>query len=67
MVSERKDQHAIDTRFTLSGPRAREFLKLVEEEYGSPIPYGAIRQVIRLACIYYLEARKKTLKHQEEQ
>lgn len=56
----KKDTHIIDTRFTFSGPRAKEFLDLVKEEYGTPIPYGGIRQLIRLACIYYLEVRRKT-------
>lgn len=64
MDDERKNTHIIDTRFTFSGPRAEEFLKMVKQEYGLPLPYAAVRQYIKLACIYYLEARKKT-KNQE--
>lgn len=56
MTNNRK---IIDTRFTWSGPRAKEFLKIVKEEFGSPIPYGAVRQLIRLACAKYLEANKR--------
>lgn len=66
-MAKRKDSHIIDTRFTFSGPRAKEFLELVKEEYGLPIPYGAVRQVVRLACIYYLEARKKVLREKENE
>lgn len=59
MADERKDIHTIDTRFTWSGPRAKEFIELAKEDYGSPMPYGAIRQLIRLACARFLEARRK--------
>lgn len=59
MPRSSKDTHTIDTRFTFSGPKAKEFLELVKEEYGGLIPYGGIRHLIRLACIYYLEARRK--------
>ncbi len=59
MSDGRKDIHTIDTRFTWSGNKAKEFIELVEKEYGSPLPYGAIRQLIRLACSKYIEARRK--------
>ena len=52
-------KHVIDTRFTWSGERAEEFLELVKEEFGGLIPYGGICHLIRFACIYYLEVRKK--------
>ena len=54
-----KDAKVIDTRFTFSGPRAKEFLEMVKEECGIPLPYATVRHYIRLACIHYLEARKK--------
>lgn len=59
MQEKIKETHVIDTRFTMSGPRAKELLELVKEEFGLPLPYGAVNQFIRLACIYYLEARKR--------
>lgn len=59
---KQKNTKVIDTRFTFSGQRAEEFLEMVKEEYGLPLPYAAVRQYIRLACIYYLEARKKANK-----
>lgn len=55
----KKDIHTIDTRFTWSGDKAKEFIDLAKEEYGRPLPYGAIRGLIRLACAKYLEARRK--------
>lgn len=51
--------HTIDTRFTWSGNKAKSFIELAMEEYGRPLPYGAIRALIRLACAKYLEARRK--------
>ncbi|GAH84588.1 unnamed protein product [marine sediment metagenome] len=59
MSNTRKTLHAIDTRFTWSGSKAKEFIKLAKEEYGSPMPYGAIRQLIRLACAKFVEANRK--------
>lgn len=59
MDDEWKNPHIIDTRFTWSGDKAEEFLELVKEEYGRPIPYGAVRQLIRLACIRFVEAHRK--------
>lgn len=59
MPDMKKDEKVIDTRFTWSGPRAKEFLELVKEEYGVPLPYGAIRQLVRLACARFIEARRK--------
>lgn len=49
----------IDTRFTWSGNKAKEFIDLAKEEYGSPLPYGAILTLIRLACARFVEARRK--------
>lgn len=59
MDSETKNTHTIDTRFTWSGDKAKEFIELAKEEYGKPLPYGAIRQLIRLACAKFIEARRK--------
>lgn len=59
MGNDRKDKHTIDTRFTWSGDKARTFIELAKEEYGKPLPYGAIRQLIRLACAKYVEANKR--------
>ena len=58
-MENKKEAHIVDTRFTWSGPRAKEFLELAKEEFGSPIPYGAIRALIRLSCAKYLEAHRK--------
>lgn len=55
----RKDAHSIDTRFTWTGNKAKEFIELAKEEYGKPLPYGAIRALIRLACARYVNAHKK--------
>lgn len=57
--NERKDAHVIDTRFTWSGKGAKEFIELAKEEYGFPLPYGAVRQLIRLACARFIEVRRK--------
>ena len=59
MVNDKRNQHIIDTRFTWSGKRAEEFLELAKEEYGLPLPYGAVRQLVRLACAKFIEAKKK--------
>lgn len=61
MVSERKDIHTIDTRFTWSGNKAKDFIKIAMEEYGDPLPYGAIRTLIRLACAKFVEAHKREI------
>ena len=58
-MPKKENEHIIDTRFTWSGIRAKEFLEMVKEEYGKPIPYGAVRQLIRLACAKFIEANKK--------
>lgn len=55
----RKDTHTIDTRFTWSGDKAKKFIELAGEEYGKPLPYGAIRALIRLACARFVEANSK--------
>ena len=60
-MSPRKDAHAIDTRFTWSGDKAKAFIELAKEEYGKPLPYGAILMLIRLACNRYVEARRNGL------
>lgn len=54
-----KNTKIIDTRFTWSGDKAEQFIEIAKEEYGSPLPYGAIRQLIRLACAKFVEARRK--------
>ena len=59
MNNEEVNGHTIDTRFTWSGPRAREFLKLAKEEYGIPLPYSSINQLVKMACSYYMEAMRK--------
>lgn len=59
MANEREGPHIIDTRFTWSGPRAQEFLEMVKEEYGFPIPYGGIRELMRLACANFISSRRK--------
>ena len=59
MTNERGNIHTIDTRFTWSGSKAKEFIELAKDEYGSPLPYGAIRGLVRLACSKYLESRRK--------
>lgn len=59
MVEEQKNIHVIDTRFTWSGERAKEFLELVKEDYGLPLPYGAVNQFIRLICVKYIETHRK--------
>ncbi len=56
---ERSNTHTIDTRFTWTGDKAKEFIELAKEEYGKPLPYGAIRALIRLACARFVEARRK--------
>jgi len=56
---KRKDSHIIDTRFTWYGEKAEEFLEIAKEEYGRPLPYGAVRQLIRLACARFVETKRK--------
>lgn len=58
-MGDRKDIHTIDTRFTWTGNKAKEFIELAKDEYGQPLPYGAIRGLIRLACAKFVEARRK--------
>lgn len=55
----RKEIHTIDTRFTWSGNRAKEFIALAKEVYGDPLPYASIKDLIRLACSRYIEVMKK--------
>jgi len=59
MNNEEVNGHTIDTRFTWSGKKAEEFLGLVKDEYGIPLPYGAVRQFVRLVCAKYLEEHRK--------
>ncbi len=59
MGNGRKDIHTIDTRFTWSGSKAKEFIALAKEVYGSPLPYAGIRDLIRLACARYIEVLKR--------
>ncbi len=59
MISEEKGEHTIDTRFTWTGDKAKEFIELAKEEYGQPLPYGSIRGLIRLACARFVEAHRK--------
>jgi len=59
MANGRKDIHTIDTRFTWSGNKAKEFIELAKEIYGEPLPYASIRDLIRLACARYLEILKR--------
>ena len=59
MGKERSNIHTIDTRFTWSGSKAKEFIELAKQEYGGLIPYGGIRHLIRFACIKFIEARGK--------
>lgn len=54
-----KNSHIIDTRFTWSGDKAKEFIELAKEEYGKPLPYGSIKELIRLACARFVETRRK--------
>ena len=63
--NKRKNSKVIDTRITWSGPKAEEFLKIVKEEYGIPLPYGAVRQLIRLACAKYVEIRRQEVNNYE--
>lgn len=59
MPDKRKNEHTIDTRFTWSGEKAKEFIELAKEEYGEVLPYGAICQLIRLVCARFVEAKRK--------
>lgn len=64
-MTKGNNNHIIDTRFTWSGSRAKEFIEIAKEEYGTPLPYGAIRQLIRLACARFVEAHRKEGKDNE--
>ena len=59
MGNNRSDIHTIDTRFTWSGNKAKEFIELAKLVYGEPLPYASIRDLIRLACARYIEVLKK--------
>ena len=59
MGNGRKEIHTIDTRFTWSGNRAKEFIELAKVVYGEPLPYASIRDLIRLACSRYIEVLKR--------
>jgi len=59
MVNNKRSEHVIDIRFTWSGDKAKEFIGIVKEEYGVPLPYGSIGQLIRLACIKYANSRRE--------
>lgn len=61
MRGEKTNTHIIDTRFTWTGDKAKDFIEIAKEEYGSPLPYGAIRQLIRLACAKLVEAHRKEI------
>ena len=60
-MKNNKSNKTIDTRFTWTGDKAEVFIEMAKEEYGRPLPYGAIRQLIRMACSRLVEARRKDL------
>lgn len=64
-MRERKDSHTIDTRFTWSGDKAEEFIEMAKEEYGRPLPYGAIKELIRLACARFVEAKRREKENEQ--